>query len=187
MNEEIVGDQRGHSILSRRALLRSTFALGLGGLAMAVGGLVLDFLTPRDLKARGIVLAGHYRKYPPGSVTYFRESKFWLAHLTTEEGGPGFLALSEKCPHLGCAVDWEPDLTRRSISGAEGEVGLFNCHCHSSIFVRSGICIFGPSPRALDRYRVTFDPGGALRIDTAKALKGTDDNGQHAVQYRKAN
>ena len=170
---------------SRRALLRGTFALGFGGVAVAAGGLVLDFLTPRSLKARGIVLAGNQRNFPPGSMTYFKEGKFWLVHLTPEQGGTGFLAPWQKCSRLGCAVEWEPESTRTWIHGSEQKTGLFNCHCHSSIFDRTGVRIFGPSPRAMDRYSISFDPGGAMRIDTSKPIKGTDDNAQHAVTYKR--
>ena len=152
---------------------------------MAAGGMVLDFLTPRSLKARGKVLAGNHRNYPPGTMTYFKEGKFWLSHLTADEGGPGFLALWQKCAHLGCAVEWEPESSRPWIHDSQHKVGLFNCHCHSSIFNRTGFRIFGPSPRALDRFAISFDPGGAIRVDTMKVRKGTDDNAQHAITYER--
>jgi len=184
MNETPVGSQQSRG-LSRRALLRGSFALGLGGLAMAAGGLVLDFLTPRSLKARGIVLAGNQRNFPPGSMTYFREGKFWLVHLTPEPRCPGFLALWQKCSHLGCAVDYEPDLARPYSYGIEERLGVFHCRCHQSIFDRTGLRIFGPAPRALDRFAISFDPGGAIRVDTMSVRKGTDDNARHAVTYKR--
>jgi cytochrome b6-f complex iron-sulfur subunit len=174
MNRPEAASQGQSRRFSRRAILWGSFALGLGGLAVAAAGLVLDFLTPRTLKARGIVLAGTFKNYAPGTVSYLQEGKFWLVHLTEEQGGPGFLALWEKCPHLGCAVDYEPESARSHWYGDEQRPGVFNCHCHSSIFDLTGVRIFGLAPRALDRFAISFDPGGSIRVDTMSIQKGTD-------------
>jgi cytochrome b6-f complex iron-sulfur subunit len=161
--------------VSRRTILRSVFALGLGGTAIAIGGMVIDFLTPRTSELKGIVSAGSYLRYPPGSKTYFHEGKFWLVNLAPEEGGPGFLALSEKCPHLGCKVDWRDDYAWQD------GTGWFYCDCHQSIFDNVGVRVFGPSPRAMDRKQIEFSAGGQLLVDSTKVSKGTTDNARFAV------
>jgi menaquinol-cytochrome c reductase iron-sulfur subunit len=48
------------------------------------------------------------------------------------------VALSAVCPHLGCAVGWDP--------GA----GNFLCPCHDSRFSPAGAKLTGPSERGMD-------------------------------------
>ena len=81
MNETPVGSQQSRG-LSRRALLRGSFALGLGGLVVAAGGLVLDFLTPRGVTGHGDVVDLGVYNHPPGSKTHYKHLKLWLLHLT---------------------------------------------------------------------------------------------------------
>lgn len=51
-----------------------------------------------------------------------------------------FVAFSQKCTHLSCAVVPKPD------------EGVFHCPCHEGIFdLRSGRVIAGPPPRPLPR------------------------------------
>ncbi|WP_428261569.1 ubiquinol-cytochrome c reductase iron-sulfur subunit [Haliangium sp.] len=56
-------------------------------------------------------------------------------------------ALSSVCPHLGCAVDFDP-----------GE-GVFKCPCHKSSFRMDGEKISGPSKRGLDPLPVAVEEG----------------------------
>lgn len=64
----------------------------------------------------------------------------WVVALEGE-----LLALSTVCPHLGCAIDFDP-----------GE-GKFKCPCHASAFALDGTVEFGPSPRPLDRLDVRVE------------------------------
>lgn len=50
-------------------------------------------------------------------------------------------AMSLVCTHLGCIVNWRPDL------------GEFHCPCHGSIFDHNGAVLRGPAPRPLPRYK----------------------------------
>lgn len=52
--------------------------------------------------------------------------------------GPKITAFSSTCPHLGCAVDYNPS------------AGEFQCPCHASAFAKDGAKLFGPSLRGLD-------------------------------------
>lgn len=56
-------------------------------------------------------------------------------------------ALSSMCPHLGCAVDFDP--------GA----GVFKCPCHRSAFAPDGKKLSGPSKRGLDPLPVRVEQG----------------------------
>jgi Rieske Fe-S protein len=51
-------------------------------------------------------------------------------------------AFTATCPHLGCAVDFDP------------AAGLFECPCHESAFALDGKKISGPSLRGLDPLHV---------------------------------
>lgn len=62
--------------------------------------------------------------------------KIGSAWVVEREGE--LVAYSTVCPHLGCAVDWEP------------EAGKFKCPCHRSAFGLDGVPEHGPAPRALD-------------------------------------
>ena len=76
-----------------------------------------------------------------------------LVRLTESE----FVAFSQKCTHLSCAVIPKP---------AEG---VFHCPCHEGIFdLRSGRVVAGPPPRPLPRIVLEFigDDIYATGIDT---------------------
>jgi cytochrome b6-f complex iron-sulfur subunit len=89
-------------------------------------------------------LAAARRAYPPGE----------LGSLEL-----GLVALSQKCPHLGCAVKW----CRSS--------GWFECPCHGSRYSPVGELERGPSPRGLDRHPVRL-VGGEVEVDTATTYLG---------------
>ena len=62
--------------------------------------------------------------------------------------------LSSVCPHLGCAVGWQPQNDR------------FFCPCHNSVYTPTGALVSGPAQRGMDplttsiannRLRVRFE------------------------------
>lgn len=138
--------------LSRRSFIK----LGLGALgALAVlelGGASLLYLQPRNTTEEfgGVVTAGDIDSFPSGSVTEFPTGRFFL--VRAEDGG--FLAVHNRCPHLGCTVNWTPD--------QDG----FHCPCHASSFDSYGNFKKQPVPRALDIFQVTVDDGSVL-VDTS--------------------
>ena len=93
---------------TRRSFLRKVW-IGLGVVALAESvGLAVAFLRPWKPKPGadafgGVINAGMIEQFEPGSVTPFRRGQFYLVRL--EDGG--FLALSRKCTHLGCTVNWQ--------------------------------------------------------------------------------
>jgi Rieske Fe-S protein len=68
------------------------------------------------------------------------------AWLRKDETGQ-VVALSSACPHLGCAIDFNPDDS------------TYRCPCHKSAFAVSGDKISGPSKRGLDPLPVAVESG----------------------------
>ena len=168
--------------ISRRGLLRLTFWSGLGAGLLAFAATIVDMLYPRGVTGFGsIINAGTVDQFPPGSKTQNPVGKFWLVNLTAEQGGPGFLALWWKCPHLGCTVPWNPNFAFVNPNTGQEERGWFRCPCHGSTYDDSGVRVYGPAPRSMDRMQITID-GGRISVNTGAITKGTPDNNQFAVQ-----
>ncbi|MBK8048684.1 MAG: Rieske (2Fe-2S) protein [Anaerolineales bacterium] len=142
--------------MTRRDLLKTTWA-AFGVLAAAeLGGFSFAYMQPRLAEGAfgSIVVAGAVDDFPPGSMTHISNGRFYLARL--EDGG--FLALYQRCTHLGCTVAWETDKT------------AFVCPCHNSRFDQDGQVHNPPAPRPLDLFPVTIE-GGAVRVDTSRPLQ----------------
>ncbi|HSJ57547.1 MAG TPA: Rieske (2Fe-2S) protein [Anaerolineae bacterium] len=141
----------GHPV-SRRSVLK--LGLGaLGALALVEAGTagVLYLQAGVDgAQLGGLITAGLVDDFVPGSVTEFAASHFFL--LRAPDGG--FLALHNRCTHLGCTVNWV---------AADNE---FICPCHAASFDAFGDFAGPPVPRPLDTFPVLFDEGH-VRVDTA--------------------
>jgi cytochrome b6-f complex iron-sulfur subunit len=82
----------------------------------------------------------------------------------------GYVALYQKCPHLGCKVPWCQTSQ------------WFECPCHGSKYNRVGEKRGGPAPRGMDRWPLQVS-GGAITVDTSGTAAqgppiGTDTTGQ---------
>jgi cytochrome b6-f complex iron-sulfur subunit len=169
--------------VTRRALLRGGFGLGMASVLAAMGGIVVDFLWQRNVAGfGGVVTAGKVEEFPPGTKTVVRAGKFWLVNLTPEQGGPGFLALWQKCPHLGCVVPWEPRFSFVDPRSGDHSEGWFRCPCHQSTYDHAGVRVYGPAPRSMDRMALTVTKDGYIEVDTGDISKGIEDNAVHAVR-----
>jgi cytochrome b6-f complex iron-sulfur subunit len=182
--DAIVLERAGRASLPRREILRAGLWLALGSYAAAFAGSALDYLWERKPTLfGGIVSAGNAAVYPPGSKTRIQEGRFWLVHLTAEQGGPGFLALWQKCPHLGCTVPWDAGFRFKDAETGEARKGWFRCPCHQSTYNDAGVRVFGPAPRSMDRMALTIDPAtNAITVDTGRIEKGSTNNASHAVR-----
>jgi cytochrome b6-f complex iron-sulfur subunit len=98
-------------------------------------------------------------RYPAGSLDAAREV---YDDPTIAGMEAGYVALYQKCPHLGCRV---PDC-RSS--------GRFECPCHVSVFTGVGELVQGPAPRGMDRFPLKVEDGRVL-IDTAVILEGAPE------------
>jgi cytochrome b6-f complex iron-sulfur subunit len=137
--------------LSRRDFMK----LGIGTLSalaiLEVGGASLFFMKPRNLDGEfgTEVIAGPVDSFPAGSVVEFPDGRFFL--VRSHDGG--FLALHQRCTHLGCSVTWGADKSH------------FFCPCHASSFDFHGDVENPPAPKALDTFQVTIVDGHVL-VDT---------------------
>jgi cytochrome b6-f complex iron-sulfur subunit len=169
--------------LSRRTLMRIGFWTGLGIALTGAGGVGLDLVYPRGIAGFGsTVTPGVVSDFPPGSKTHFLEGRFWLVNLTEEQGGPGILALWQKCPHLGCTVPWEENFVFADPRTGETKKGWFRCPCHGSTYTDAGVRVYGPAPRSMDTMKVDINEDGRIIVDTGTILKGSNDNASHAVK-----
>ena len=169
--------------LSRRSILRGGVWLGVTSVLAASMSAAVDFLWNRSPEAfGGVVLAGDMDRFPPGSKTKIQAGKFWLVNLTAEQGGPGYLALWQKCPHLGCTVPWEPSFVFKEPGTGVRKKGWFRCPCHQSTYNDAGVRVYGPAPRSMDRMEVMIDSEtGRISVDTGRISRGAEDNADYAV------
>jgi cytochrome b6-f complex iron-sulfur subunit len=129
----------------------------VGGAAQVLGGL----FYPKKVSPFGgkITLPGTVADYPLHSITAVREGKFYISHVPE-----GLLALYWKCKHLGCTVPWKPN------EEFEGNIGIFHCPCHGSIYLPNGQNVAGPAPAPLDYMDISIS-GGEMTVDTSKINK----------------
>ena len=78
---------------------------------------------------------------------------------TDVTAGTPFMALYQRCVHLGCRVPWCVPSTR------------FECPCHKSRYNRWGEYQSGPAPRGLDRFPVRIVKGQVV-VDTGTVVTG---------------
>lgn len=111
-----------------------------------VGMITAYFISGKDRRkneSKDLLDAGSVDSFARGSVTAFPGGRFYLAR----QADGGFIALSLRCTHLGCAVAWEEQKKR------------FVCPCHSSAFDLSGEVMNPPATRPLDFYPVYIENG----------------------------
>ena len=118
--------------------------LGTGLLASAVSFLypILRYLVPPKLTDLGgdAVLAAKVSELKPNSGKIFRFGS--RPGLLIETVSREYKALSATCTHLGCTVQYRPDL--REIW----------CPCHNGIYDLNGRNLSGPPPRPLEEFQV---------------------------------
>jgi|SRR5579864_6828333 len=71
-------------------------------------------------------------------------------YVLKDSDGSYWLALYQKCVHLGCTVPFRDSCVS------------FKCPCHGSHYNVDGEYLDGPAPRSLDRFRISFDSGNVV-------------------------
>lgn len=137
----------------RRDFLKTAWTVLGGVVALEIGGMALTYMQPRLAEGEfgGVITVGAVEDFPPGSVTHISNGRFYLSRL--KDGG--FLALHQRCTHLGCNVPWDQS------------AGLFVCPCHNSQFTQTGEVLNPPAPRPLDLFSVTIE-AGQVKVDTSR-------------------
>ncbi len=149
--------------VSRREFMSSA-ALGVGWFAFGVGTVVSvgpafgRFMMPNVLEEPDPrVRVGKLQKYvemQPGDVNEdYKPQGIWMIRETDRVA-----ALSIICTHLGCIPNWLPNDRK------------FKCPCHGSGYKPNGINFEGPTPRPLERFRITIEDGIVL-VDKSKKFQ----------------
>lgn len=141
--------------VTRRTLLSRLWKAGLSLMAVAGAWTSWDVLNP-PASASG---TGPVRTVPPAAIRGKTVVEIKSARGYITRDGEDVVALSWKCPHLGCRVPW---------CESSGE---FECPCHGSVFNRIGEYREGPAPRGMDRYAVSV-VDGVLVVDTSTVITG---------------
>lgn len=106
---------------------------------------IARFLNPPDVSPgeKLTVEVATTSELQPDSARFFEflNKPAVLVHLRNG----GYEALSAKCTHLGCTVEFEP--------GKD----IFYCNCHGSEFGIDGSVLKGPAELPLSRYYVKID------------------------------
>lgn len=162
-----MAEEEKDNTLPRRDFLGLSWRI-VAALAAGQGACMgLRFLASR--KAEGsfgqVVTAGIVTDFPPGTITPFDTDRFLLVRF--EDGG--FLALSTRCTHLACTVTWNEQRQ------------IFLCPCHGSEFERDGAVLNPPAPRPLDRFPVTVEADGRVKVDTRKRIQRTETSPNELV------
>lgn len=140
--------------LTRRNFLAFGWLVALGALFSQAVLALVRFIKPVETGGfGGMVYAGKVNEFEVGSVNRVMAGRFYI--VRTEAG---FLAMWQRCPHLGCAVPY-----------AEDE-GHFHCPCHGSLFDLHGEVDGGPAPRPLDLFPITIQ-NGEVWVDTSKPIE----------------
>lgn len=145
---------------SRRAMLKVGVGVLGGGLALIPLVPALGFVNhPREHKMTssggGFIVAGKRRNFTGEPVkvdlhadqvdAWNRTPDVRIGSAWVIEIDGSLTAFSTVCPHLGCAIDFNPETKK------------FICPCHKSSFSLTGEVEEGPSPRALDTLEVKED------------------------------
>ncbi len=118
--------------------------LGTGLLASAASFLypIFRYLVPPKLPDLGsdAVMAARVSELKPNTAKIFRFGT--RPGLLVETASGEYRAMSATCTHLGCTVQYRPDL--REIW----------CPCHNGMYDLNGRNISGPPPRPLEAFEV---------------------------------
>lgn len=143
--------------INRRQFLGIAWAGSLAILGAQIIAALVRYVQPvASAGFGGVVRAGKVAEFAPGSVNLIKAGRFFLYRL--ENGS--FLAMWQKCTHLGCSVPWIEDEKH------------FHCPCHGSVFDMTGQVTGGPAPRPLDLFPVTIKDGDVL-VDTGNPIQRT--------------
>jgi cytochrome b6-f complex iron-sulfur subunit len=113
----------------------------------------LRLMVPRVLyETPSAFKAGYPSDYVVGEVneTYKDDYRVWIVREAD-----GFYALLAICTHLGCTPRWLPRENK------------FKCPCHGSGYHKDGVNFEGPTPRPLERLKITLANDGQILIDRA--------------------
>ncbi len=133
-------------------------------LILQIGYLFIRVLKPGKSMStqKPLYEAGQLSFFEKGRVYPFSSEDFFLYCL--DDGG--FLALSSRCTHLGCTVQYQAGR------------GLFECPCHASAFNKNGNVLSPPATRALDCFPIKIEDQ-KVWIDTNTPIRRNHSDSSH--------
>ena len=128
--------------MPRRSFIKALLGTGLVASAASFLYPILKYLVPPKLPDMGsnAVLAAKVSELKANSAKTFRFGTRPGLLVLTATGE--YRAMSATCTHLGCTVQYRPDL--REIW----------CACHNGMYDLNGRNISGPPPRPLEAFEV---------------------------------
>jgi cytochrome b6-f complex iron-sulfur subunit len=170
--------------VSRRSFLRTAWLAALGASVAGFSAGTVYFLWPSVTEGFGSKIRAGDKAKIDGDIkagdgqAYVPEGRFYLVPydeaddtegIYKDVAGGGYMALYQRCVHLGCRVPWCPTAK------------WWECPCHGSKYNQVGEYKEGPAPRGLDRFAITVQ-GGQIVVDTSKIVtgppRGTNTTGQ---------
>ena len=153
--------------VNRRSFMMSWAgaAWGAFGIASGVGGIaMLRFMLPNVLfEPPQVFKAGKLEDYEwdKPDERFKVDKKCWIVKMNKDWNGKKQLAaLDTTCTHLGCT----PNVLFSELK--------IKCPCHGSGFRFNGVNFEGPTPRPLERYKVSIDPiDGQIVVDKTKKFQ----------------
>jgi cytochrome b6-f complex iron-sulfur subunit len=153
--------------VTRRSFMMSWAGVAWGtfGLASGVGSVaMLRFMLPNVLfEPPQVFKAGKLEDYEfdKPDERFKVDKKCWIIKLHKDwNGKPQLAALDTTCTHLGCTPN---------VLFSESKI---KCPCHGSGFRFNGINFEGPTPRPLERYKVSIDAiDGQIVVDKTKKFQ----------------
>jgi Rieske Fe-S protein len=154
---EICKEAGASGACNRRHFLQSASTLGMAGALVAsygtLGAMASSFLYPAQETPKTWMFVERIQNIPLGkNIDYKAPSGAGIT--ITRQGEKGvledFIALSSRCPHLGCQVYWENQNNR------------FFCPCHNGVFDATGKAVMGPpadAQQSLPRYPLKIENG----------------------------
>ena len=140
--------------MTRRQFLGAAWIGALVILGGQVIATLVRFIQPVNSSGfGGVVRAGKVDEFAVGSVSHIQAGRFYLYRL--KDGS--FLAMWQKCTHLGCTVPYNADTQQ------------FECPCHGSVYNQTGVVTGGPAPRPLDLFPVSIKDGEVF-VDTGNPI-----------------
>lgn len=151
-----MADRKGEGRQNRRRFINWLICTGAGGLLLSLLYPIGRYLIPpagAEAATNSVTLGLGPSEVEPNSGQIFRFGNRPGIVIRTPAGD--LRAFSAVCTHLGCTVQYRPDLSH------------IWCACHNGHFDLSGINVAGPPPRPLEQYTVN------VRGDRIVVSKGT--------------
>jgi len=131
---------------TRRAFLVAAGAAGLAYTAALAYPIYRYLASPQEMATEATsvteVTLKDAQKLAPGTKLLFKFGSTPGLLIHHEDGR--WIAMSAVCTHLGCTVDYEPQMDR------------IHCACHGGVYnAYTGANVSGPPPKPLKLYKVT--------------------------------